>query len=68
MMDNNNMNDGPLLQISGHNANVKMPTPKTPMHKMLPPIPKPQPPNTKVRGISYIGVLSVAFRPDTNNA
>ena len=48
---------------SRRNANNKMPLPKTPMQKML--TPKPQPPNTKISGIWYIDVLSVAFRPDT---
>ena len=44
-----------------------MPKPKTPIQKCSLPIIKPQTPtpNTKVGGISYIGVLTVAFRPDT---
>ena len=40
-----------LTTILGQNAKDKTPTPKTP--------------NTKVSGISYIGVLSVALWPDT---
>ena len=41
-----------------------MPLPKTPIQKMLAPT---QNPTSKhiISGISYIGVLSVAFRPDT---
>ena len=52
-----------LCSISGQNANDKTPTPKPKYNKVL--SPKPQPPNTKVNGITYIGVLSVALWPDT---
>ena len=40
------------VMISGQNANVKTLTPKTPI---------------QVSGITYIGSLSVAFRPDTTS-
>ena len=44
--------------ISGQNVDGEMLLPK-------PCSPQPQSPNTYISGISYIGVLSVAFRPDT---
>ena len=44
---------------------TKMSLPKTQVQKMLASNPNPQPPNTLISGSSYIGVLSVAFRPDT---
>ena len=49
--------------ISGQNANDKMALPK-PQYKKC--SPQPQTLNTWISGISYIGVLSVAFRSDTN--
>ena len=41
----------------GQNANDKMPVHKTPIQKMHALTQKTPPPNTRVRGISYIGVL-----------
>ena len=49
--------------ISVQNVNEKTPTPKTPIKNALP---KPQPPNTNISGISYIGILSVALWADTH--
>ena len=46
--------------VLGKNANDEMPTPKTPIQKY-----SPQTPNAKVIDMSCIGVLFVAFRPDT---
>ena len=54
--------------ISGQNANGKTQLHKTPIPKMLAPIPKPRPPNPKDINqwhFMYNSVLSVAFRPDT---
>ena len=44
------------MVILGQNANTRKPQYK----KMLP-----KTPNTKASGISYMGILSVAFSPDT---
>ena len=46
--------------MKGQNANAQ-----NPHTKNAPQTPKSQPQNTEVSGISYIGVLSVAFRTNT---
>ena len=51
-----------FTKIWGQNTNAKMPSPKTPTKKNSL---NPQNPNTKVSGISVIGVLSMAFTPNT---
>ena len=45
-----------VYAIPGQNANGKMPTPETPVQKVLPPTQ-----NTKISGITNIGVLSMAL-------
>ena len=53
------------FRILGQNADDKMPSPKTPTQKLLF---NPKTLITELRGILYIGISSVAFRPDTRQA
>ena len=53
------------LKTKRQRQNATVQNPNTKKCLPRPQNPNPQTPNTQISGISYIGVLSVAFRPDT---